>query len=147
MTADSESLHFLIFFTSFLSVWFANLLYSPIHKYLRDNRVYFSLIILAVLMLIVSICQVEDSWEDYQKTKSLVPSQVIIYLILYKFADLIALRKYNRHMYFSCRISNYLEDEEAKESTWLEFFMQFSLLLISMFAWWKLGGLIARNYM
>ena len=97
-------------------------------------------------MLIVSGYQIDVNWENYQKTNALAPILVISYLVLYKLADYVALKKYNRHMYFSCRISNYMEKEEAKEATWLEFLMQFSLLMISMFVWWKLGALIAENY-
>jgi hypothetical protein len=97
-------------------------------------------------MLIVSGYQINVNWENYQKTNALAPILVISYLVLYKLADHVALKKYNRHMYFSCRISNYMEKEEAKEATWLEFLMQFSLLIVSMFVWWKLGAFIAKNY-
>ncbi len=147
MDANTESLHSTIFIFSFFSVWFANLLYSPIHKYLRDNRVYFTLLIVAIVMLVVSSYQVEENWENYQKTNALGPILLISYLLLYKLADFIALKKYNRHMYFSCRISNYIGTQESEEATWLEFLMQFSLLMISMLVWWKLGALIAENYM
>jgi hypothetical protein len=95
-------------------------------------------------MLKVSSDQVEENWEKYQKINALGPILVITYLILYKLADFVALKKYNRHMYFSCRISNYIGTQEAEEATWLEFLMQFSLLMISMFVWWKLGALIAE---
>ena len=146
MNADSEPIHFLIFIISFFSVWFANLLYSPIHKYLRDKKVYLTLLILSIIMLIISVNQIEVDWENSQKVNAFGPIQLISYLILYKLVDFIALKKYNRHMYFSCRLSNYLEDEEAKEATWLEFLMQFLILIISILAWRKFGELIVEKF-
>ncbi|MFN3754033.1 hypothetical protein [Flavobacterium sp.] len=136
-----------MFIISFFSVWFANVLYSPTHKYLRDNKVHFILVAISIIMLIASVLQIKPDWEKFQKVNALGPILLICYLALYKLFDFIALKKYNRHMYFSCRISNWMEKEEAKEATWLEFVMQFSLLMISMFLWWKLGDWIAENYL
>ena len=147
MKVDPEPIHSLIFFVSFFGVWFANLIYSPLHKYLRENRVYTIILILAIMLLIISVNQVEVDWENYKKVNALGPIQLISYLILYKVVDFIALKKYNRHVYFSCRISNYRGDEEAKKTTWLEFFMQHAILIISMLLWWKFGELIAEKYM
>lgn len=146
MNKNSENLYYLIFCISFLGVWFVNLLYSPIHKYLRSEKVYYILLIVSTLMLIVSYNQVEPNWEKYQKVNALAPILILTYIILYKLADYIALKKYNRHMYFYCRISYYMEDEEARESTLLENLMQFSILIISMFIWWTMGTFIAENY-
>ena len=67
-------------------------------------------------MLVVSSYQVEENWENYQKTNALGPILLISYLLLYKLADFIALKKYNRHMYFSCRISNYIGTKESEEA-------------------------------
>ncbi|WP_233266250.1 hypothetical protein [Myroides fluvii] len=112
-----------------------NLLYSPIHRYLRNTAVFYTLLVLSIVGVIYACFEIEVGWEHKPILGILSPLLLLFYLSLYKIADTIALKKYKRHMYFSCRISNYFYIKEAEESTWLEWFMQAGLLLGSVLLW------------
>ena len=137
-----ETLNALFFFVSLLGMWCITFLYSPLHKYLRNYKVFRSFLILSILMMIISICLIKGDWDSQRKLNSFSSIVIIIYLFLYKLVDFISIKKYNRHIYFNSKFSGYFKDEEWKESTWLEFFMQISILLIPIFTWFGIGQLV-----
>lgn len=123
----------------FLGVCFilmmSSLIYSPIHSYLRKQNVFYTLFILSSIGVIYACFQIKMGWEHNEILSVLSPLLLLFYLLLYKIADTIALKKYKRHIYFSCRISNYFYIKEAEESTWLEWFMQAAVLFGSALLW------------
>lgn len=142
MSKDLETIYFFIVCTSFFGVWFPNLLYSPIHGYLRDKRNYTAIFLIAVLLLIISIYIIEPSWEKHEKSNALSPIILISYLLLYKIANKISQMKYNRDMNFSCRISKWIGKEEAEQSTILESIIQLAMLIIAMLIWGYIGKIL-----
>lgn len=113
----------------------STLIYSPILTYLRKPKVFYSLLILSIIGIIYACFQIKVGWEHRRIIGILSPLLLFIFLLLYKIANLIALKKYNRPMYFSCRISTYLKLKEAEESTWLEWMMQAAITLGATLLW------------
>jgi hypothetical protein len=120
---------------SILILFIPTFLIAGLHKNLRNNSIYYTLLILAFGMLFLTIYQVDANWTDELKRQSLSPISIIIYLLLYKLIDYIALKKYKRNIYFYSRISNYIEDGESLNSTFFEFCLQSSIFMISTFSW------------
>jgi hypothetical protein len=55
----------------------------------------------------------------------------LIFLLLYKLTDNIALRKLNRHMYYLTMWQ--IRDEESAKSTLIENVVQYSIFLLSIY--------------
>jgi len=146
MSSDTEDIQFLILLFSLFSVTFPNVIFSFLHQYLRNRKVYLSLMIIVLLLLLFSVFQIDESWKTFQKVNALSPIMIISYLILYKLADHIALKKYNRHMYFSCRISILFKSKESTEQTLLEMLIQILILILSAVIWMLLGSLIFNYF-
>lgn len=132
---NSEPDYQIFFFVIFMGVWMSTLIYSPILTYLRKPKVFYSLLILSIIGIIYACFQIKVGWEHRRIIGILSPLLLFIFLLLYKIANLIALKKYNRPMYFSCRISTYLKLKEAEESTWLEWMMQAAITLGATLLW------------
>lgn len=124
-----------LFFGVFFILMMSSLIYSPIHSYLRKQNVFYALFILSIIGVIYACFQIKIGWEHKEILSALTPLLLLFYLLLYKIADAIALKKYKRHIYFSCRLSNYFYIKEAEESTWLEWFMQVAILFGSALLW------------
>ncbi|QQU03097.1 hypothetical protein [Myroides odoratus] len=132
---NSEPDYQIFFFVIFMGVWMSTFVYSPILTYLRKPKVFYSLLILSIIGIIYACFQIKVGWEHRRIIGILSPLLLFIFLLLYKIANLIALKKYNRPMYFSCRISTYLKLKEAEESTWLEWMMQAAITLGATLLW------------
>lgn len=132
---NSEQDYFFLFFVIFMTLCIGNVLYSPIHKYLRNTAVFYTLLVLSIVGVIYACFEIEVGWEHKPILGILSPLLLLFYLLLYKIADAIALKIYKRHIYFSCRLSNYFSIKEAEESTWLEWFMQVAILFGSALLW------------
>ncbi|MDM1043317.1 hypothetical protein HX004_02370 [Myroides sp. 1354] len=124
-----------LFFGVFFILMMSSLIYSPIHSYLRKQNVFYALFILSIIGVIYACFQIKIGWEHKEILSALTPLLLLFYLLLYKIADVIALKIYKRHIYFSCRLSNYFSIKEAEESTWLEWFMQVAILFGSALLW------------
>jgi len=132
---NSEPDYEIFFFVIYMGVWISNLIYTPILIYLRKPKVFYSLLILSIVGVIYACFQIKVGWEHKRILGILSPLLLFIYLLLYKLANQIALKKYKRPMYFSCRLSNYLRLKEAEESTWLEWIMQAVITLGTILLW------------
>jgi len=132
---NSEPDYQIFFFVIFMGVWVSTLIYSPILTYLRKPKVFYSLLVLSIIGIIYACFQIKVGWEHRRIIGILSPLLLFIFLLLYKIANLIALKKYKRPMYFSCRLSNYLRLKEAEESTWLEWIMQAVITLGAILLW------------
>lgn len=132
---NSEPDYQIFFFVIYMGVWISNLIYSPILSYLRKPKVFYSLLILSLVGIIYACFQIKVGWEHRRIIGILSPLLLFIYLLLYKIANQIALKKYNRPMYFSCKLSNYLGLKEAEEATWLEWIMQAVITLGAFLLW------------
>lgn len=144
MDPHSEQIYTGIFFISFLSAFFTNMLYAPINKLLRDKSVYFTVLSIAIVMLVVSSYQIKPHWEEHEKVNAFAPLIIISYLLFFKLADLIAIKIYNRPLYFSCRLSRIFGDQESEDATFLEFVIQTSILMFSFLIWWLIGEFMTR---
>ncbi|MGS4346345.1 hypothetical protein ACKUSY_12280 [Myroides odoratus] len=127
----------LFFFLIFLTVILTNVGYSSAQKHLRKNKVFYPILILSILGVVYAAFQIEIGWQRKSIFGILSPLFLFFYLVLYKLVDRIAYRMYNRHIYFSCKVSSFLGEKEATEATWLETFMQIGIIAVSLISWNK----------
>lgn len=132
---NSEPDYQIFFFVIFLTIMLTNVGYSSAQKHLRKNKVFYTLFVLSILGVVYAAFQIEIGWERKRILGILSPLLLFFYLVLYKLVDRIARRMYNRPIYFSCKISDFLGEKEAAESTWLEMIMQIGILVISLISW------------
>ena len=127
----------LFFFLIFLTVTITNVGYSSAQKHLRKNKVFYPLFIFSILGVVYAASQIEIGWQRKSIFGILSPLFLFFYLVLYKLVDRIAYRMYNRHIYFSCKVSDFLGEKEAAEATWLESLMQIGILVVAFIGWNK----------
>ena len=134
---------FILLFLSIFFVFIPTIIYPPVHKMLRDNVAYISLIIFAIILAIISGLLFNSSLTETEKINSLISLSPITFLILYRQFDKISIEKHNRHIYFTMRYGNYWSDQESAEATWSEWYLQMSLFFIPLF--WAGIGILMFN--
>lgn len=132
---ENEPDYQIFFFVIFSTIWLGNICYSPVHKHLQSKKVFYTLLILSIVGVIYACFKIEIGWEHKRIMGILSPLYLFFYLLLYKLANAIALKKYKRPIYFSCRVSRFLELKEAEASTGLEFLLQMAILVTSSILW------------
>lgn len=146
MDLETQNIQFAILLVSLFSILIPSTMYSPLNKYFRIKGVYFTLLFLYILLLTYSCWQIESKWKDYQKTNALAPIMMISYLIFFKLNDIISLKKYNRFMNYSCRLSITFNFKEASEQTFFEMGIQFLMIVLSFVAWILIGLVVEYYY-
>ncbi|MEK8181246.1 hypothetical protein WMW71_12915 [Flavobacterium buctense] len=131
-------------FISFFAIFVPTLIFPQSHKILRNKSNYIAILVMCIVLLILSINALTITSTELEKQNALSPICPIVFLLLYKVFDKVCLKKYGRNMYFHIKHNYFWEDGESEEATWLEFLLQFSLLIIPFMFWWKIGPIITK---
>jgi hypothetical protein len=112
------------------------------HKVLRNKKVFYSLVVFSLGLIVAVSSEYNIRLDQGDKINFLISFSPLTFLILYKSFDNIILKKLNRHIHFYAGLilSTYW-DEESKDVTDLEMFLQ-SVFLFIPFLWVGIGFLI-----
>ena len=114
-------------------------------KFFRYPRIYKQVLSTFIVLLIIGIAlQYIENPNCEDKTFLFHPLFAIVFLLLYKIADIIALKKLNRHMYYLT--SRYQKDEESKKSTLKENIVQYLIYFLSIYIPLKTIFWILKNW-
>jgi hypothetical protein len=101
-------------------------------RFFRYPRIYKQALFLSLGLLIIGIfLQFFENHNCDERRLMLYPLCPLIFLLLYKITDNIALRKLNRHMYYLTMWQ--IRDEESAKSTLIENVVQYSIFLLSIY--------------
>jgi magnesium-transporting ATPase (P-type) len=106
------------FIISFFWIWLTFLIYTPWHKWLRNNTFFNICFAFSILILIWDNLLIKFEFEAYS-------IYTLSYLSCFKIANIFMLRKYKRNLIISPKSSiNYLVNEPEKEhETWIDVFL------------------------
>jgi hypothetical protein len=101
-------------------------------RFFRYPRIYNQALLLSLCLLIIGVVlQFSENPNCDDRRFMFYPLCPLIFLLLYKFADNIALKKFNRHMYYLTMWQ--VRDEESAKSTLIENVVQYSIFLLSIY--------------
>ncbi len=101
-------------------------------RFFRYPRIYKQTLFLSFCLLIIGIfLQFFENHNCDERRLMFYPLCPLIFLLLYKLTDNIALRKLNRHMYYLTMWQ--IRDEESAKSTLIENVVQYSIFLLSIY--------------
>ena len=107
-------------------------LYPPIHKILRIQKTFKSILYFTILLPIISILFVLAGFTDFENS-FFISFSPLFFLIFYKYYDGIILRKYGRHIYFFVRFNHSIySDDESDETTSLEVWLGITLTIFPL---------------
>ena len=113
------------FILLFISIFFSLIptcLYPKSHRLLRNNFIFISAFIFAVLITFVGwFFNCDFAKPGFKLSYFMLTLNPLIFLMLYKLFNLFILHKLNRNIYFRDRI---VTDVETTNATWLEFGLQ-----------------------
>jgi hypothetical protein len=114
-----------------------------LHKVLRDNWTYYTLLIFSFLLILGVAAALSPKLDMIEKRNSFASLCPITFLILYRQFDNYIIRKLKRHIYFRTQYSTLFVDEESKEATSIEYLFQMLLFIIPLL-WMVVGNFIFR---
>ena len=112
-------------------------------KYLRNPSIFKILIGISLLIIITTMISFHEFVLEQKEELAFIAMSPLTFLILHKITDQFWKKKYGRHIYFYKKHSN---DEESKESSWIEFFLQMLISIIPFF-WIGIGNYIVKHFM
>ena len=111
-------------------IFIPTILYPPIHKILRNQKTYKSILYFAIMLPIISILLLIFDITDIENHNPFISLTTLFFLLLYKYYDRIILHKHKRHIYFFVSFNHSLySDDESDESTSLELWLKLSLMI------------------
>ena len=120
----------IIFSISFAFILIPTVLYPPLHKILRIQNTYKSILYFTILLPIISILLLFFDSSDIQNHNTFFSLSPLFFLLLYKYYDRLILRKYERHIYFFVQFNHSIySDDESDDSTSLELWLKLSLTI------------------
>ena len=120
-----------LFSISFAFICIPTMLYPPVHKVLRNPKIYKSILYFTILLPILSILLLLLDSSDIENHNSFISLSPLFFLLLYKYYDKIILNKYERNLYFFVQFNHSIySDDESDDSTSLELWFKLSLLII-----------------
>lgn len=122
----------LSFALSFGFIWTITLVYPPLHKILRKEKVFIFLIILSLVIPLINFICYNESLPDNIKSLILWSFQLFIFLVEYKYFDNYMLKKYNRHLYFNVMYNSFWQDEESDKVICIEDLFWFLLISVPL---------------
>lgn len=130
----------------FISIFFIvipTMIDPRMHKVLRDNWIYYTLLILSFLLILGVVATLSPKLDVTDKINSFASLCPITFLILYKQFDNYIIRKFKRHIYFRTQYSTLFVNEESKEATTIEYIFQMLLFIIPLL-WLVVGYVIFK---
>lgn len=98
----------------------------------RIPRIFNQALSICIFLFVVGIIfQFQDNFNCDDRRGLFYPLYGIVFLILYKIADNVALKKLGRHMYYRYLLSRYYTNEKAEQSTLMENIAQILIFLMT----------------
>ena len=114
-------------------------------KFFRNRKIYNQSLILNICLLVIGIgLQYVENQNCDNKRLMFYPLCPIIFLLLYKLSDNIALKKLNRHMFYLTMWQ--FRDEESAKSTIIENVAQYLIFFLSIYIPAYIGFWVVNNW-
>lgn len=127
------------FIISFFWIWITFLIYTPWHKWLRNNTFFNICFWFSVVLLIFDNLIIKVEFEAYS-------IYTISYLVSFKIANAFMLYKYKRNLIIAPKSTiNYLVNEPEKEhETWIDVFLGSICFLIPVILMWLIDSFFLK---
>ena len=114
-------------------------------RFFRYSRFYTQALVSSFILLLIGIAlQSYENQDCDERRLMFYPLCLLIFLLLYKLSDNIAMKKLKRHMYYLTMWQ--IRDEESSKSTLIENITQYTIFLISIFIPMAVSNWFVNNW-